>query len=216
MVGDCTEIGFYKDMLEEDNNIRSFRMKFSSKWRLKVWIIRRVYTSAAYTYTRCPLCNSLQIAFRVDHRRVDDSYFKLYFLENEASNEQIVFFFLQFIFVSRIEPLPYHTICSQTDRLRTACPIQLKNLKYLEKYEQQEKKFHTKIVRYQGCGIFYRCLSDLAMALLRLTKIILDSSNTNSHLLSHNPVAETIPRYYKLVSFLSPAIQIWTFKRPCF
>lgn len=128
MVGDCTEIGFYKDMLQEDNNICAFRTKFSSKLRLKVWIIRRVYTSA-YTYTRCPLCKSLQNAFRVDHRRVDDSYFKLYFLENEASDEQIVFFFLQFIFVPRIEPLPYHTICCQTDRLRTACPIQLKNLK---------------------------------------------------------------------------------------
>lgn len=135
MVGDSTEIGFHgKDMLEEDNKIFSFRTQFSSKWRLKVWIIRRVYTSAC-TYTHCPLCNCLQNAFHMDHRRVDDSYFKLYFLKNEASNEQIVFFFLQFIFVCRIEPLPYHTICYQTDGLHTACPIQLKNFKYLEKYE---------------------------------------------------------------------------------
>lgn len=97
MVGDFTEIGFYEDTLEEDNETFSFRTKFSSEWRLKVWIIRRVYTSA-YTYVRCSLCNSLQNAFRMDHRRVDDSYFKLYFLENEASNEQIVFFLFTIYF----------------------------------------------------------------------------------------------------------------------
>lgn len=45
-----------------------------------------------------------------------------------------------------------------------------KTSKYLEKYEKQEKMFHTKIVRYQGCGIFYCCLSGLAMALLVLRR----------------------------------------------
>lgn len=100
MVGDFTEIGFYEDMLEEDDETFSFRTKFSSEWRLKVWIIRRVYTSA-YTYVRCPLCNSLQNAFRMDHRRCRRLLFQTLFSRKRSLERTncVLLFYNLFLFV---------------------------------------------------------------------------------------------------------------------